>query len=110
MKKLTIRNDIDKNLTSHIARYTFATTITFEKRFSLEIVSKMLVHCNVKTMQIYAEAREKAIENGIKSLIQKKKAKKSRNNRRIYHLTPPHREVLFIEFNKASKHYRSFIF
>ncbi len=69
LKELAIRCKIDKNLTSHIARHTFATTVTLANGVPLEIVSKMLGHTDVKTTQIYAKVHEKAIINGMKKLL-----------------------------------------
>ena len=69
LKELAIRCNIDKNLTSHIARHTFATTVTLANNIPLEIVSKMLGHTDVKTTQIYAKVQEKAIMNGMKNLL-----------------------------------------
>ena len=43
LKELAIRAKISKNLTSHLARHTFATTITLNEGVPLEVVSKMLV-------------------------------------------------------------------
>ena len=44
---------IEKNLTCHVARHTFATMI-LNMGASMESVSKMLGHTNIKTTQIYA--------------------------------------------------------
>ena len=55
LKEVAIRCKIDKNLTSHIARHTFATTIATENGVPLEVLSKMLGHTNTKTTQIYAK-------------------------------------------------------
>lgn len=45
---------INKNITFHVARHTFATTITLGNGVPIETVSKMLGHTNVRTTQIYA--------------------------------------------------------
>jgi site-specific recombinase XerD len=71
LKELAIRAKISKNLTSHLARHTFATTITLNEGVPLEVVSKMLGHSDTKTTQIYAKIQEKAIMNGMKKLMDK---------------------------------------
>lgn len=47
---------ITKNITFHLARHTFATTMTLAKGVPIETVSKMLGHTNIITTQIYARA------------------------------------------------------
>jgi site-specific recombinase XerD len=46
---------ITKTLTFHIARHTFATTVTLSNGVPIESVSKMLGHTNIKTTQHYAK-------------------------------------------------------
>jgi integrase len=46
---------IDKHLTYHMARHTFATTVTLSNDIPVEIVSKMLGHKNLATTKIYAK-------------------------------------------------------
>ena len=46
---------ITKELTYHIARHTFATTVTLSDGVPIESVSKMLGHKNLKTTQHYAK-------------------------------------------------------
>lgn len=62
---------INKNLTFHIARHTFATTITLEKGVPIETVSKMLGHTNIKTTQIYARITKEKIQNDMLNLSSK---------------------------------------
>ncbi len=69
LKEVAMRCEINKNLSSHIARHTFATTITLNNGVPLEVVSKMLGHTNTKTTQIYAKMQEKAIKEGMKNLF-----------------------------------------
>jgi len=46
---------IQKTLTYHVARHTFATTITMEKNVDIKTVSKWLGHSSIKTTEVYAQ-------------------------------------------------------
>ena len=48
--------NIDKHITFHCSRHTFATTITLSQGVPIESVSKMLGHKSIRTTQIYARA------------------------------------------------------
>ena len=52
---------IQKDLTFHIARHTFATTITLSNGVPIDTVSKMLGHTNIRTTQLYAKTLEQKI-------------------------------------------------
>ncbi len=73
LKALGVSCNIRKTLTSHIARHTFATTITLANDIPLEIVSKMLGHTDVRTTQIYAKVLNTSIEKHMKNLSKKLK-------------------------------------
>lgn len=45
---------IEKNLSFHVARHTFATTVTMMNGVPIETVSRMLGHKNIKSTQHYA--------------------------------------------------------
>ncbi len=55
LKEIADLCGIDKELTYHIARHTFATTVTLSNGVSIESVSKMLGHKSIKTTQHYAK-------------------------------------------------------
>jgi site-specific recombinase XerD len=65
---------IKKELTFHIARHTFATTITLNNGVSLESVSKMLGHKKFQTTQIYAKILDKKVSDDMLQLKQKLRA------------------------------------
>jgi site-specific recombinase XerD len=45
---------IEKNLSFHVARHTFATTVTMMNGVPIETVSRMLGHKNIRSTQHYA--------------------------------------------------------
>lgn len=59
---------INKKITCHTARHTFATTTTLGKGVPIETVSKMLGHTNIETTQIYARITNSKISNDMKEL------------------------------------------
>lgn len=61
---------IEKNLTFHLARHTFATTMTLDKGVPIESVSKMLGHTNIQTTQIYARITNDKISSDMEKLSQ----------------------------------------
>ena len=63
--------NIQKNLTCHIARHTFATTITLTNGVPIETVSKMLGHKNLQTTQIYSKVIDKKISEDMEDLRKK---------------------------------------
>jgi site-specific recombinase XerD len=77
---------IQKNLTFHMARHTFATTVTLSNGVPIETVSKLLGHSKIATTQIYARVLENKISadmNALKEVLQKKEkqVKKKRNKK-----------------------------
>ena len=59
---------INKNITFHLARHTFATTMTLGKGVPIESVSKMLGHTNIQTTQIYARITNDKISKDMEIL------------------------------------------
>ena len=54
---------ISKELTFHIARHTFATTVTLSNGVPIESVSKMLGHKDLKTTQHYAKILDRKVSD-----------------------------------------------
>lgn len=71
LKEIAIVCGITKNLTFHIARHTFATTVTLSNGISLESVSKMLGHKNMRTTQHYAKILDKKVSQDMDILFRK---------------------------------------
>ncbi len=59
---------IKKNLTFHIARHTFATTVTLSNGIPIETVSKLLGHSKISTTQIYAKVIERKVSDDMNKL------------------------------------------
>jgi site-specific recombinase XerD len=62
---------INKTLTFHIARHTFATTVTLSNGVPIETVSKMLGHKSIKQTQHYAKIVDKKISEDMIALKKK---------------------------------------
>nr|WP_321411905.1 site-specific integrase [uncultured Carboxylicivirga sp.] len=59
---------INKNLSMHVARHTFATSVTLANGVPIETVSKMLGHDSLKTTQIYGKIIDSKISKDMKKL------------------------------------------
>jgi site-specific recombinase XerD len=59
---------INKELTTHLARHTFATTVTLSNGVPIESVSKMLGHTSIKTTQHYAKILDKKVSDDMNIL------------------------------------------
>ncbi len=79
LKEIADLCGIQKNLTFHIARHTFATTITLSNGVPIETVSKMLGHRNLKTTQHYARILDKKISEDMNQLRNKFPSPNHRN-------------------------------
>lgn len=71
---------INKYLTFHIARHTFATTVTLNDGVPIESVSKMLGHKNIKITQIYAKIIDRKVSEDMGILREKYAAKVNDTN------------------------------
>ena len=61
LKDIAILCHIDKRITYHTARHTFASTVTLANNISLIAVSKMLGHSNTRMTEHYAKLVDKCI-------------------------------------------------
>lgn len=83
LKEIAVLCGIKKNLTTHLARHTFATTITLTNGVPIESVSKMLGHKDLRTTQHYAKIVDRKISDDMKALrkiLEEKAAKDSDKN------------------------------
>jgi site-specific recombinase XerD len=71
LKEIADVCEINKELTFHIARHTFATTVTLSNGVPIESVSKMLGHKNLKTTQHYAKILDLKVSDDMKVLREK---------------------------------------
>lgn len=71
LKEIASICGIEKRVTSHLARHTFATTVTYANGVSIESISKMLGHTKLSTTQIYARIVDKTVSNEMDKLATK---------------------------------------
>ena len=71
LKQIADLCGINKVLTFHIARHTFATTVTLSNGVPIETVSKMLGHKSLRTTQHYAKILDLKVSQDMKALREK---------------------------------------
>lgn len=71
LKEIADLCKINKPLTFHIARHTFATTVTLNNGVPIESVAKMMGHTSIKTTQIYAKVMDHKISSDMQMLREK---------------------------------------
>ena len=55
LKKIAKAANLDKSLSYHVARHSFATSVCLTNGVPIESLSQMMGHCSIKTTQIYAK-------------------------------------------------------
>ncbi len=73
LKEIADICEIKKPLTTHIARHTFATTVTLSHGVPIETVSKMLGHSDLKTTQIYSKVVDRKVAEDMNKLLNNNK-------------------------------------
>jgi site-specific recombinase XerD len=68
LKEIADLCNINKAITFHIARHTFATTITLSNGVPIESVSKMLGHTTIRSTQVYAKVVEQKLSEDMLNL------------------------------------------
>ena len=68
LKEISDVCGLKKTVTFHMARHTFATTVTLSNGVPIESVSKMLGHTNIQTTQIYARITDQKVDGDMKML------------------------------------------
>lgn len=71
LKEIAALCGINKNLTFHMARHTFATTVTLCNGVPIEVVQKLLGHDDIRTTLIYAETVDTRVAHVMESLSPK---------------------------------------
>lgn len=69
LKQIAKACKIHKNITFHVARHTFATTVTLSNGVPIETVSKLLGHTKLSTTQIYARVLQKKVGEDMEHLM-----------------------------------------
>lgn len=71
LKEIADLSGINKNLSTHTARHTFATTVTLANQVSIEVVSKMLGHSSINMTKKYARVVDDLINRDMQKIYGK---------------------------------------
>lgn len=71
LKVIADLSGLNRKISHHIARHTFATTICLNNNMALEDVSMLLGHSSLKTTQIYGKITQERLHQSIKSISKK---------------------------------------
>lgn len=70
LKELADLCGIQKTLSTHVARHSFAC-LTLANKVSIESIAKMLGHTDIRTTKIYARVLDQTISNEMQTLRNK---------------------------------------
>ena len=68
LKEIAALCEIDKRVSFHLARHTFATTVTLNNNVPIETVSKVMGHSKISTTQIYAKILQSKVGKDLRRL------------------------------------------
>ncbi len=83
LKEIAQAVGLKKNLTFHMARHTFATTVTLSNGVPIETVSKLLGHSKIASTQIYARVVERKISEDMQALKNKIESSLKKTSSRV---------------------------
>lgn len=86
LKEIAMLCGITKPLTTHLARHTFATTVTLTNGVPIETVSKMLGHKSLRTTQHYAKIVDRKVSDDMNMLEEKLEIQRKKQRKGITHL------------------------
>ena len=69
LKDIAILCGINKRITFHTSRHTFASTVTLANNISLEVVAKMMGHTNTRMTTHYAKLVDKCISSQMDKIV-----------------------------------------
>ena len=75
LKKMAVMCGIDRPISFHTARHTFATLICLNNGVPIETVSRMMGHSSIRTTQIYAEITNQRVSQDLAVLSETTKGK-----------------------------------
>lgn len=70
LKEIARLTNINKNISHHVGRHTFATTVMLERGIDIKTVSSLLGHSSLKSTEVYAKVTRKHLSNVIDKLNQ----------------------------------------
>jgi len=71
LKEVAAVCKIEKDLTTHTARHTFATTVLLSNGVPIETAKELLGHTDIRTTQIYARVLQQKVSQDMKKLKKK---------------------------------------
>lgn len=69
LKDIALKAGVHKNVFMHLARHTFATTVTLSNGVPLETVGKMIGHSGMKNLMIYAKIVNNKVKKDMEGLM-----------------------------------------